>query len=50
MAHVIATVLLACPQCAQNNGAQSLWLLAAMVLIPFPTAGLVAYLIKKDKF
>lgn len=41
---------LACPQCAQNSSNDGFfWILGAMILLPFPAAGLVAYIIKRGE-
>lgn len=43
-------VVMACPQCAQNKTNNGFfWLLGALILLPFPAAGLVAYIIKRGE-
>ena len=46
---VIPKLALACPQCAQNSGGSTsfLLMLGAMILLPYPVVAGVVYLIRK---
>lgn len=40
--------LWACPSCAANQSDTSfIWILGSMILLPFPLAGLVTYVIRR---
>ncbi len=45
----LPTIALACPQCAGNDGISGAFgiMMGAMILLPFPVAGLVYHIIKK---